>query len=78
MEFSFFGIKITIGDSRKTALSKSGAAAKKETTKQKLSNALQQMQNQNIKYSEYKLQQMSGLSINTIKKYRIYIEELKK
>ena len=78
MEFSIFGVKISIGDSHKTELSKSGAAAKKATTKQKLKKSLQQMQEQNIKYSEYKLQQISGLSINTIKKYRNYIEELKK
>lgn len=72
MKLKIFGFTIT-NEENKLALN--GARAKTDTTKEKLISALQEIENKQLKYSEYKLQKISGVSINTIKKYREFIEE---
>ena len=55
-------------------LSERGAQAKRDRSKEKIDEALQEIREKQLKYSEYRVQKISGLSINTIKKYREYIE----
>jgi hypothetical protein len=76
MKLNLFGNKIVIINGKK--LSKSGANAKKQKTIKKLKEALEVMKNSHYKYSEYRLQKISKLSINTIKKYRPEIEKIRK
>ena len=59
---------------QKQELSERGAQAKRDRSKEKINEALQEIREKQLKYSEYRLQKISGLSINTIKKYREYIE----
>ena len=76
IKFKLFGYKITIekeGEKQKKA-----TQAKVNATMQKIRQGLENLQEKNIKYSEYKLQKETKLSINTIKKYRSYISELQK
>jgi len=47
-----------------------GAEAKVNQSLEKIKNGLDQIEARQIKYSEYRLQIVSGVSINTIKKYR--------
>ena len=73
-KFKFFGYKITIekeGEKQKKA-----TQAKISTTMKKIERGIKNLQKKNVKYSEYKLQKETGLSINTIKKYRSYIQTL--
>lgn len=74
MKINVFGIEISIGKT-KTNLSKIGAKAKTEAVKKRIREALFELHKQGIPYSEYQLQKQSKLSINTIKKYRDYIQK---
>ena len=47
-----------------------GAEAKAAQSWQKIRNGLEQIDKQQLDYSEYRLQKLSKVSINTIKKYR--------
>jgi len=74
IKLRLFGYKITIekeGEKQKKAVK-----AKVNATMEKIEQGLKTLQEKNIKYSEYKLQKITGLSINTIKKYRSYIAKL--
>lgn len=76
IKLKFFGYKITIekeGEKQKKA-----TQAKVNATMQKIKQGLETLKKENVKYSEYKLQKITGLSINTIKKYRSYIQDLQK
>ncbi len=75
MKLNIFGIKIEINEKNK--LSKSGSAAKIGQTKKKIDEAYKEMQQKQLKYSEYRLSKVSGLSINTVKKYRDYIADIR-
>jgi len=78
MKLEFLGYIIEIkkkGDAEQNQeLSERGAQAKRDRSKEKIDEALQEIRAKQLKYSEYRVQQISGLSINTIKKYRSYIE----
>jgi len=74
MKFKIFGKIIEIKAKNKE-LYEYGAEAKRNRSIKKISEALEQMKKENLKYSEYKIRKISGLSINTIKKYRQYIEK---
>jgi hypothetical protein len=76
-------MKITLGNiqieiKKKNALSIQGAQAKKKKSLEKIENGLKTIKEKNYKYSEYRLKKVTGLSINTIKKYRNEIAELRK
>jgi hypothetical protein len=75
MKFKLFGLEIEI--KKKNQLSKMGAEAKKRQSLEKIKNALLRMKEENYKFSEYRLKKISGLSINTIKKYRKEIREIR-
>ena len=75
MKFNLFGLKIAINEEHN--LSKIGSAAKVEQTKRKLDEAYKEIQSKQLKYSEYRLSKISGLSINTVKKYRDYIAQIR-
>ncbi len=74
MKFKFFGKIIEI-KAKKKELYEYGAEAKRKKSIKKIEKALEIMKNSKYKYSEYKIKKISGLSINTIKKYRSYIKK---
>ena len=76
MKLNLFGNKIIITSGKES--NKKGTEAKRKKVIEKLKEALEIMKNSHYKYSEYKLQKISKLSINTIKKYRIEIEKIRK
>jgi len=47
------------------------------TSLKKITEALEKMEAKQVKYSEYALQKESGVSINTIKKYRAEIDTIR-
>jgi len=76
MKISLFGYTFSVGkESQGEALSRQGAVAKKEQSWQKIETALQEIDNKGLKFSEYRVQKISGVSINTVKKYREQIQE---
>ena len=77
MKFNIFGYKFTLIPESET-LQAQGARTKKKQSWEKIKEALDDMEKRHMQYSEYQLQQQSGLSINTIKKYRSEIEEYRK
>lgn len=75
MKFSLFGYVFSVGsETPGAALSKQGAAAKRDRSWQKIEAALIEITEKQIKYSEYRVQKISGVSINTVKKYREQIQ----
>lgn len=77
MNFNIFGHVLTLVSKSETLQAK-GARTKKEQSWKKIKDTLDDMENRHTSYSEYLLQQESGLSINTIKQYRSEIEEYRK
>jgi len=47
------------------------------TSLKKITDALKLMEAKQVRYTEYALQKESGVSINTIKKYRIEIDNIR-
>ena len=77
MKFNIFGYEFSLIPKSET-LQAQGARTKKKQSWDKIKEALDDMERRHMQYSEYQLQQQSGLSINTIKKYRSEIEEYRK
>jgi len=75
MKIKLLGFEIEI--KKKNQLSKMGAEAKKRQSLEKIKSALLRMKEENYKFSEYRLKKISRLSINTIKKYRKEIREIR-
>ena len=75
IKFKLFGYKITI--EREGEKQRKAVASKVNTSLRKITEALETMQQKQVKYSEYGLQKESGVSINTIKKYRSEIDTLR-
>lgn len=71
MKFKIFGFTISNEDEKTT---EKANQTKIDTSKEKLISALKEIEDKQLKYSEYRLQKLSGLSLNTIKKYREFIE----
>lgn len=71
MKIQIFGFTIT---NEKNNLSSLGAIAKRNKTEETLLKAIDHIKTNNLTFSEYRLKKVSGLSINTIKKYRDFIE----
>jgi len=74
IKFTIFYYKITI--EKKNEKQQRAAKAKTKTTLQKIRTGLKSLKTREAKYSEYALQKETGLSINTIKKYRSEIEKI--
>lgn len=77
MKINLFGYEIALtkeGETPAKKLAKQGAEAKRSASWKKIREALDQIERRQLKYSEYRVQQISGLSINTVKKYRKEIE----
>jgi len=77
MQINLFGIEIKIGKPEQKAYEKA-AKIKQETAINKIYAAIKEIELKQLKYSEYRLQKISGVSINTIKKYRKQIAEYRK
>ena len=75
-KIQILGYEVTIA--KVNELQKKASTAKSSTALKKIEKALISMNENGVKYSEYALQKESGVSINTIKKYRTEIENLKK
>jgi len=71
LKFKIFGFTISNEDEKTT---EKANQTKIDTSKEKLISALKEIEDKQLKYSEYRLQKLSGLSLNTIKKYREFIE----
>lgn len=69
MKIKILGYEFKVGKAS-PELYEVGAKAKTEQSWGKIQNGLDQIEARQIKYSEYRLQKVSGVSINTIKKYR--------
>lgn len=74
MKFNIFGYKFRLIPESQT-LQAIGARTKKKQSWDRIKETLDDMEKRHMLYSEYQLQQQSGLSTNTIKKYRSEIEE---
>lgn len=74
MKFNIFGYELTLIPQSET-LQAQGARTKKKQSWEKIKDTLDDMEKRHVIYSEYQLQKESGLSINTIKKYRSQIAE---
>lgn len=75
MKIKIFGYTFSVSHNEDNSLSKQGSAAKIDNSLTAIKSALDTIENRGLKYSEYRVQKLSGLSINTVKKYRIEIAE---
>ena len=74
MNINLFGYEIGI-NKKSEKLENLGSKAKIDNSLNAIKSALDTIENKGLKYSEYRVQQLSGVSINTVKKYRSEIEE---
>ena len=78
MKLYIFGFEVEITKQKeKLNLYKLGAGAKRKQSWEKIERALQELQKSQKSMSEYQIQKVSGVSINTVKKYRKQIQEWK-
>jgi len=80
MKFSLFGYEIEVKKpgqepEPEKPLNVRGSEAKKARSWAKIEAALQEIEDKQLDYSEYRVQQLSGVSINTVKAHREAIEE---
>jgi hypothetical protein len=74
-----FGFEITRTKSKGTELAKAGTVSRQENVKKKLIEGIREIKEKELKYSNYRLQKITNVSINTIKKYKDFInQELEK
>jgi len=69
MKIKIFGYEIGI-KKESDKLEAIGAKAKIDKSLGSIYQALDEISNRGLKYSEYRVQKLSGLSLNTVKKYR--------
>jgi len=69
-----YGIKAGTSNAQKEAAAKA-TQAKKDKALKKISNAIFELVEENQKLSNYAIAKKSGCSINTIKKYKNYVDE---
>jgi len=74
MQINLFGYELKLGK-QSPRLQDLGAKAKKEESWNKIKTGLDHINQYQLDYTEYRLQKVSGVSINTIKKYREQISE---
>jgi len=78
MKLSLFGFEVEITKQKdKKRLYELGAGAKRKQSWEKIESALKELQKSQKSMSEYQIQKVSGVSINTVKKYRKEIQEWK-
>ena len=78
MKLSLFGFEVEITKQKdKKRLYELGAGAKRKQSWEKIESALKELQKSRKNMSEYQIQKVSGVSINTVKKYRKEIQEWK-
>ena len=75
IKFCLFGYEIIV--SKANELQRKASDTKKKIVLEKIRNALNTIEEKDLKYSEYLLQKESGVSINTIKKYRSEIKKMR-
>jgi hypothetical protein len=69
MKINLFGYEFSIKKG-KSSLAKQGQKALKDKSLEAIHKALDEIENRGLKYSEYRVQKLSKISINTVKKYR--------
>jgi retron-type reverse transcriptase len=69
MKINLFGFEFSLTKT-KNNLAKQGQKALKDKSLEAIHKALDDIENRGLKYSEYRVQKLSNLSINTVKKYR--------
>jgi len=75
MKITLFGYEFIVQKAH--ALQQMASEKKVNTSLKKIKEALERMEQKQTKYSEYALQKESGVSINTIKKYRAEIDTIR-
>jgi len=74
MKIKIFGYEIAF-QKESDKLEHIGARAKADKSLSSIHKALDEINNKGLKYSEYRVQKLSGVSLNTVKKYRDEISE---
>jgi len=74
MKLKIFGYEIGI-TKESDKLEAMGAKAKTDKSLSSIYQALDEISNRGLKYSEYRVQKISGISLNTVKKYRAEIAQ---
>ena len=69
MKLNIFGYQFSIKRA-KNSLAEQGQKALTDKSLNDIYKALDEIENRGLKYSEYRVQKLSNLSINTVKKYR--------
>jgi len=75
MKITLFGYEFIV--QKVHTLQQMASKKKVSTSLKKITDALKRMDAAQAKYSEYALQKESGVSINTIKKYRSEIDTIR-
>jgi len=78
MKWKIFGYELSLtklSEKKGETLAKQGQKALTDKSLTAIYSALDEIENRGLKYSEYRVQKLSGISINTVKKYRTEIEE---
>jgi hypothetical protein len=74
-----FGFEITRTKTKGKQLAEAGTLSRQESVKKKLIEGITEIKEKELKYSNYRLQKLTNVSINTIKKYKDFInQELEK
>jgi len=74
MKLKIFGYEFSF-TKHKNNLAKQGQKALTDRSLERIYQALDEIENRGLKYSEYRVQKLSKISINTVKKYRVEIAE---
>jgi hypothetical protein len=75
MKLNIFGYQFSIKRAKKSLLAEQGKKALIDKSLNEIFKALDEIENRGLKYSEYRVQKLSNLSINTVKKYRVEIAD---
>lgn len=72
MKLKLFGYEFTL-KKEQNSFAQQGQKALTDKSLKSIYKALDEIENRGLKYSEYRVQKLSNLSINTVKKYRAEI-----
>lgn len=78
MKWTIFGYEIEVKKTDNKTLAEQGSEARREASWTKIETALTEIEAKGLKFSEYRVQKLAGVSINTVKKYRDEIAEWRK
>lgn len=74
MKIKIWKYEFSLKRADQNSLAAQGQTALRNRSLTSIYRALDEIENKGLKYSEYRVQKLSGLSLNTVKKYRPEIE----